>query len=81
MEADNSSAIRGQHSMGQLMLEHHTALSSISTASLVLGAPLAVHMLWHLQASLALISFHLPVVVWKYFANGNKYNLNGYIGL
>ena len=40
-----------EHSMGQLLSDHQTALTSVIIVSLILGLPLTLHMLWHLQVS------------------------------
>ena len=37
--------------MGQLLIDHQTALTSVIIVSLILGLPLTLHMLWHLQVS------------------------------
>ena len=39
------------HSMGELLVDHTTALSAVCLASLVLGLPLSVNMLWHLRVA------------------------------
>ena len=58
MEANNCTAINGsagvahhEHSMGQLLVDHSTALSAVCLASLILGLPLSVNMLWHLRVA------------------------------
>ena len=40
-----------EHSMGQLLVRHPTALSAACAASLVLGLPLSLNMLWHLRVA------------------------------
>ena len=40
-----------EHSMGQVMENHQIVLSVTCLVSLVLGFPLAINMLWHLQVS------------------------------
>ena len=40
-----------EHSMGQLLAQHPTALSAACAASLVLGLPLSLNMLWHLRVA------------------------------
>ena len=40
-----------EHSMGQLLSDHQTALTSVIIVSLILGLPLTLHMLWHLQVN------------------------------
>ena len=58
MEANNYTASNGsaglahqEHSMGQLLVDHSTALSAVCLASLILGLPLSVNMLWHLRVA------------------------------
>ena len=40
-----------EHSMGQLLVQHPTALSAACAASLVLGLPISLNMLWHLRVA------------------------------
>ena len=40
-----------EHSMGQLLVEHPTALSVACLASIILGLPLSLNMLWHLRVA------------------------------
>ena len=40
-----------EHSMGQLLVDHSTALSIACLASLILGLPLSLNMLWHLRVA------------------------------
>ena len=37
--------------MGRLMVDHSTALSVAYLASLILGLPLSLNMLWHLRVA------------------------------
>ena len=50
----NGSATMAQHyehSMGQLLVDHSPALSVACLASLILGLPLSLNMLWHLRVA------------------------------
>ena len=50
----NGSATMAQHyehSMGQLLVDHSTALSIACLASIILGLPLSLNMLWHLRVA------------------------------
>ena len=42
--------------MGHLLNEHNVALALVCIASLFIGLPLAVNMLWHLQVQIQKIS-------------------------
>ena len=42
--------------MGQLLPEHNVALALVCIASLFIGLPLTVNMLWHLQVHIQKIS-------------------------
>ena len=68
--ATNDSAkaddVDDEHSMGRLLVQHSTALSAACAASLALGLPLSLNMLWHLRVAtnasgrgvLRLLQFH-----------------------
>ena len=51
MESDHNSteSIHHPNSMGNLLGDHQMALASASALSFMLGLPLTLHMLWHLQ--------------------------------
>ena len=71
MRMDNSTESGDQlHSMGDLLGDHQMALASVSVLSLILGLPLTLHMLWHLQVWIALVQTSpltvTPVTVIQY---------------
>ena len=50
MQSASNETVHG-HSMGTLLVDHQMILLNTIIVSLVIGVPLAVNTLWHLQVS------------------------------